>query len=172
MSTKTSAISRLFNRIASGPSRSLRRQNARVRGGHYKTHQMEHLENRLALAVDVVIGPSGAGEEWIAVVADEGSDVYLKKDATSRNELRIADNASFLTNLDPIEDIDDFDSIYVFHGQRVEQQVTFPGQPGFDPNVGFAANNVRFTREWSTYFCSQCSYIENRRVDGWDDRPW
>ena len=97
---------------------------------------MEHLENRLALAVDVVIGPSGAGEEWIAVVADEGSDVYLKKDATSRNELRIADNASFLTNLDPIEDIDDFDSIYVFHGQSVEQQVTFPGQPGFDPNVG------------------------------------
>ncbi len=97
---------------------------------------MEQLENRLALAVDVVIGPSGAGEEWIAVVADEGSDVYLKKDATSRNELRIADNASFLTNLDPIEDIDDFDSIYVFHGQRVEQQVTFPVGPGFDPNVG------------------------------------
>ena len=97
---------------------------------------MEQLENRLALAVDIVFGPSGAGEEWIAVVADEGSDVYLKKDATSRNELRIADNSSFVTNLDPIENIDDFDSIYVFHGQRVEQQVTFPGEPGFTPDLG------------------------------------
>ncbi|MDB4365464.1 hypothetical protein N9Z08_00910 [Pirellulales bacterium] len=97
---------------------------------------MEQLENRLALAVDIVFGPSGAGEEWIAVVADEGSDIYIKKDATSRNELRIADNSSFVTNLDPIENIDDLDSIYVFHGQRVEQQVTFPREPGFDSNVG------------------------------------
>ena len=132
MSTKTSAISRLFKRIASGQSRSLRRTNVRTRS----VRQVERLENRLALAVDVVFGPTGAGEEWIAVVADEGSDVYIKKDATSRNELRIADNSSFVTNLDPIENIDGFDSIYVFHGQRVEQQVKFPGDPGFDPNVG------------------------------------
>ena len=166
MSTKTSAISRLFNRIASWQGRPLRRQNARVRGGHYKTHQMEQLENRLALAVDVVFGPSGTGEEWIAVLADEGSDIYIKKDATSRNELRIADNSSFVTNLDPIENIDDLDSIYVFHGQRVEQQVTFPGEPGFNPELGLLPTTYESGSETLTFVLNTRSIRLDESVSG------
>ncbi len=86
----------------------------------------ESLETRLALAVDVAFqSPAGGAEDWITIVANQGSDVFMQMVATPTRDLFVADNASF-ANRQFITGVDAaIDSIYVFNGQVVERSVNY-----------------------------------------------
>ena len=129
MSKKTNFLKNLFTRV--GGDRRQRRDR------RSKNH-IEQLEGRIALAVDVVLSPEGGGgEQWLTVLANNGSDVSMKMDATPTNDLRIADNSSFFGNIVPVASVDDrFDSIYVYNGNLVDQQVLFPNDTNYSSGFG------------------------------------
>ena len=143
MSKKTSFLKKLFNRVERD---GLRRRKMRRLEAH-----VEQLEKRIALAVDVVLVPQ-AGEDagWITVLADDGSDVFMKMDSTPDRSLLIADNASFSDGVAPngeptlFESVTGnfdssnpiFDSVNVYNGSTVDQQVKFQNDIGYTTEFG------------------------------------
>ena len=130
MSKKTSLLNKLFFRKDRS---SLHRKNSGRRISH-----IEQLENRIAFAVDVVFGAEAnfdegsfeGKEQWMTILLDEGSDAYLKMDATPTNDLMIADNSSFFgESLATIQNVDTrINSIHVYNGSLVDRQVRFPSE--------------------------------------------
>ena len=162
MSKKTSFLQKLFNRADQDGLRRRKRRRPEA--------QVERLEKRIALAVDVVTGAGGgAGEQWVTVLANDGSDVYLKMDATPTNDLLIADNASFVDSasslVTAVEGADSrFDSIYVYNGSLVEQQVKFPNDTGYTPDFGLLPTS------YPTASTQELSFLINSEVVR-QDRP-
>ena len=158
MSKKTSFLKKLFNRV---DRNSLRRRKSRRPEAH-----VEQLEKRIALAVDVVVGAEGgAGEQWLSVLTNDGSDVYLKMDATPTNDLLIADNSSFMggdaSTVWGIGGVDSrFDSIYVYNGSMVDQQVKFPNDIGYSPDFGLLPTSYPTADTQELTFL-----LESERVD-------
>lgn len=130
MSKKTSFLKKLFNRVD--------RDGLRRRKSRRPEAQVEQLEKRIALAVDVVVGvQGGSGEQWLTVLANDGSDVYMQM---ASDDLLIADNSSFSNSRDAFENIADVDTnystIYAYNGSLVDQQVKFASEFGYSPDIG------------------------------------
>lgn len=106
-----------------------RRRPARARDGR----GLEPLESRLAMAVDIgFMSPTvGTGvENWLTVVANEGSEVFMQRVATPTQDLFIADNGRFVDR-DVIDNVDSkIDSIYVYNGVPVSRAVNYTGGVG------------------------------------------
>lgn len=102
----------------------------------------EHLETRLALAVDVAFTTptTGAGERWSTILVNEGSDAYMKMVATPQDSLFVADNASF-ANRQEISGPNGFnatvDTLNVFNGQTVTPVVGEASGSTFGMPVGY-----------------------------------
>lgn len=137
-------VRRLFARKQNRTSRRLAQQRT--------VRQLELLERRLALAVDVAFATpqGGSGERWLTIVANDGSDAYLQMVATPTEDLIIADNASFAGRT-VVEGVDArFDNIYVYNGRVVNRTLSFAddahrfGLPVGYPGLGTAGNSLTF----------------------------
>lgn len=137
MSKKTSLLKRLFFR---------KNNNSLYRAKkHRQSSHIEQLENRIAFAVDVIFGAEANAnvdnvvtEQWMTILLDNGSDAFLKMDATPTNDLRIADNASFVgDSLNTVPNVDSrVNSIHVYNGSLVDRQVKFPSESGYSADFG------------------------------------
>ena len=136
MSKKTSLLKRLFFR---NKINSLHRKKSRRQISH-----IEQLENRIAFAVDVIFGAEAEAndfdgtEQWMTILLDDGSDAYLKMDATPTNDLRIGDNPSFVgDNSISVPSVDSrVNSIHVYSGSLVDRQVKLPSESGYSTDFG------------------------------------
>ena len=161
MSKKTSLLNKLFFRKDRS---SLHRKNSGRRISH-----IEQLENRIAFAVDVVFGAEAnfdegsfeGKEQWMTILLDEGSDAYLKMDATPTNDLMIADNSSFFgESLATIQNVDTrINSIHVYNGSLVDRQVRFPSEEGYSPDFGLLPTSYPTSGE------SLAFAINSREID-------
>ena len=137
MSTVAGLLKTLFRNRRPRPPRS--------RTLPAEQQQLETLENRLAMAVDIAFQTptGGAGEEWLTILANAGSDAYVQRVASASNDLFIADNSSFgdrevVPNADTA-----FDNLYVFNGQRVERATSFANdETRFGVPIGYPAGAV------------------------------
>lgn len=116
--------------VRSSPSFFPKRQKSARRSGlparSRRLAQGEMLEKRLALATNVVFQtPSAGAENWMTVIADDGSDIYAQVASTAARSLLIADNASFTNRVERPNFEAQFDDLYVYHGQLVEKDVSF-----------------------------------------------
>lgn len=103
-------LSGLFSRKADEP-RSRRQLR---RGQSIGARQLEQLEQRLAMAINVYV-PQGAGAQWAVIASDGGDDVYMQQAATSPQNLLIADNGSF-NNAQSIANINALTTVYATNG--------------------------------------------------------
>lgn len=97
---------------------------------------VERLEHRLPMAVDVFVPPSVGGQEnWVTVLADDGSDVYVQQIANSTRDLYVADNAAFRNRAAEIPNFQSqYDLLRVAEGSVLRRAtVPFDGYP-FVPN--------------------------------------
>lgn len=97
------------------------------RAANQRARQIETLERRLALAVDIAFQTpmGGAGERWVTLVANYGSDVFAQIAATPTTDLFVADNAGF-TEREVVPNINNsVDNIYVYNGQTSSRTRSF-----------------------------------------------
>ena len=171
MSKKTSFLKKLFNRVERD---GLRRRKMRRPEAH-----VEQLEKRIALAVDVVSVPQ-AGDDagWLTVLADNGSDVFMKMDSTPTRRLLVSDNASFrgggastyfLSTTGNFDTSDPtFESVNVYNGSTVDQQVKFPNDIGYSPDFGLLPTwySANTTQEALTFIVGSRTIDENDFIAG------
>jgi len=107
-------LSGLFSRKADEP-RSRRKLR---RGQSIGDRQLEQLEQRLALTIDVFTPSTAAANTvapWAVIVSDNADNVYVQQVASAPDNLLIADNSSFL-NPTGIANVNGFTSVYATNG--------------------------------------------------------
>jgi hypothetical protein len=106
-------LSGLFSRKSGEPrSRHLRR-----RGLEAGVRQLERLEQRLAMAINLFTPSTASGSvaPWAVIVSDSADDVYVRQIASAPDNLLIADNSSFL-NPRTLVNVNAFTSVYATNG--------------------------------------------------------
>lgn len=140
-------LTRLFGALVSGGRRRSRTQSGRSGSVRIPAAaRIEPLEARLAMTLDLGFQtPSGAGEEWVTVMVNQGSDAFLQMVASPTEDLLIADNSSFVSPY-TISQVDaTIDNVYVYNGQLLERrsftgavnQPAGPAADGFGLPIGY-----------------------------------
>lgn len=98
----------------------------------------EHLETRLALAVDLVFETpnAGTGEVWSTFLTAPGDSVYLKTVSMPTETVFVADNASFNDRIETR--LNTNDNTYFYDGELVTRTQDFdPPYDATDPTLSF-----------------------------------
>jgi len=107
-------LSGLFSRKAD----EARSRRPHRRGQSIGDRQLEQLEQRLAMAINVITpstAAAGTVAPWAVIVSDNADDVYVRQVATAPDNLAIANNSSFLASTE-IPNINGFTTVAYENG--------------------------------------------------------
>jgi len=94
--------------------------------------QTEQLEQRLAMAINLFT----TGGDWAVITSDNADDVFVQQVSTVKQDLLVADNASF-NNYQTIGDIDAYRTVYATNGTRVDVGGVLPDGIGDNRKTTF-----------------------------------
>jgi hypothetical protein len=120
-------------RTARGKSRASKQAAAGV--------QAERLEQRLAMAIDIFPLQDDLASSWRVIVSDDADDVFIQQVATARQNLLVADNASF-NNSQEVIGIDSVTSLYVTNGIAVSVADVLPAEVGGGTETSHVLSNT------------------------------
>jgi hypothetical protein len=140
-----------FSRVAesSRPNGSGRQRTARMKSRASKQLavgvQAERLEQRLAMAINIFpqngdLQLPASQSNWKVIVSDNADDVYVQQVATARQNLLVADNASF-NNSQEVIGIDSYTSLYATNGTTVSVAGVHPAEVGGGTTTSYVLSN-------------------------------